>query len=140
MILPLSLSVLALAAFAYFAPLFYQASVYHFRGSHTLGWYSDFGPEYGPDGRPYFFYAYKVGTLTYGGRARYDDDNSGIYYRRVGDSIGVSYLREKPWISTIEPVEWNFRILRLTAVILVVAFISGIGVSGAALYSGHRKK
>ena len=118
-----------MAAFAYFSPLFYEAFLYAYSGAHTVGWYSDFGPDYGADGRPYFFYAYKVGSVTYGSPGLYDDDNSEIYFRKVGDPIGVSYLKQKPWISTIKPVEWNFRFSRLALVIFAVAFTFGIWLS-----------
>ena len=128
---PLSLSALALAIFMYFFPTFCEAFLYSWAGSHTIGWYSDFGPDYSPDGRPYFFYAYKVGNNTYGGRGLYDDDTSAsdIYFRHVGDPIGVSYLRRKPWVSTIKPVQYNFTISCWSLGILAIAFISGIGLS-----------
>jgi hypothetical protein len=96
-----------------------------------VGWYSDFDPKYGADGRPRFGYAYKVGSVTYGGLALYDDETSKIYYRKAGDPIGVSYLRQKPWVSTIEPVEWNFRVSRLAMTALAMAFILGILLSVA---------
>ena len=126
---PLSLSLVALLTFAYFSPIFYEAFLYSFAGSHTVGWYSDFGPDYGPDGRPYFFYAYKVNGVIYGGRGLYDDENSGIYYRRAGDPVGLNYLKQKPWISTIKPVEWNFRLSRMAIVILSVSFTFGVWLS-----------
>jgi hypothetical protein len=71
-------------------------------GTHTVGWYSDFGPYYGTSGKPYFLYAYKVGTATYGGQGLYDDDTSEVYFRKPGDPIGVTYLLRAPWISTMK--------------------------------------
>src|SRR5690349_24725601 len=126
---PLSLSVVAMAVFAYFSPLFYEAFLYAYTGARMVGWYSDFGPDYGADGRPYFFYAYKVASVTYGGRGLYDDDTSEIYDKKVGDPIGVSYLKQKQWMSTIRPVEWNFWFSRLALVVLAVTFILGIWLS-----------
>lgn len=123
---PLSLSAVALAVFACLFSFFHETFSYSLGGSHTVGWYSDFGPDYGTDGRPYFFYAYKVGSTIYGGRGLYDDETSDIYFRKVGDPIGVSYLKQKPWMSTIRPVEWNFRFSLLALMILVVIFTCGI--------------
>jgi hypothetical protein len=107
----------------------HETLLYAWGGVHTIGWYSDFGPDYDADGHPYFFYAYKVDGVTYGGRALYDDETSDIYYRNVGDAFGVTYLRKKPWISTGKPIAWNLHFCRLPLMFLFLAFVVGIWFS-----------
>ena len=122
------LSAVALGTFAYSSPMFYETALYAFSGSHTVGWYSGLNDHFA-DGHWYFSYAYRVGGVTYGGRGSYQDANSSIYYRNVGDPIGVSYLRRKPWVSTLESVEWNLKIAWRALVTLAAVFLLGIGLS-----------
>jgi hypothetical protein len=126
---PLFLSAIALGIFVYISPLFYKYALYKFVGVRAVGWYSDFGPYYYSSDRPYFLYAYKVGSATYGGRGLYDDAQSDIYYENLGHPVGVSYLTNKPWVSTLEPVEWDFEIGCIGVVLLAAVFVCGIRLS-----------
>jgi hypothetical protein len=105
---PLIFSALAAWGLVWLVPTVWENFRY-WRGTHTIGWYADFGPEYRA-GRPYFCYAYAVGTVTYGGRGLYDDDTSDIYQRKVGDPIGVTYLPKTPWESTMRPTKWDLQL------------------------------
>jgi hypothetical protein len=110
------------------SPTFFESLRYEWKGAHTIGWYSDFGPYYS-DGRPYFRYSYRVGAVTFGGQGLYDDDTSDIYFRHVGEPIGVQYLTQRPWVSTIKPTAWNFRFSRNLLALSFVMFSSGLWLS-----------
>jgi hypothetical protein len=113
----------------YLLPALYDDVRFSICGAHTVGWYSDFGPDnYGGD-RPYFLYAYKVENVTYGGRGLYDDDTSDIYYRKVGDPIGVTYLKNAPWISTMRAVRWDLKESAVLMTIPLVMFVGGVFLS-----------
>ena len=128
---PLLLSAIALGIFVYISPLLYESALYEFGGGHTEGWYSDFAPERPADSDPYYSYAYRVDRVTYSGTSLYDDALSDVYFRKVGDPIWLTYLKRKPWVSTLEPTGWNFKIGSRAAALFAVVFISGIWLSVA---------
>jgi hypothetical protein len=130
---PLIFSVLAVWPLLHFVPPLYEDIQFSLRGVHTIGWYSDFGPDVGPykdnAGRAYFIYAYRVGNVTYAGRGLYDDDTSDIYFRKPGDPIGVTYLEKAPWVSTMRSVRWDLKVSAVLMAIPLFVFLGGIFLS-----------
>jgi hypothetical protein len=125
---PLIFSAVAVWPLLHFLPALYEDLRFSLSGRHTVGWYSDFGPYY-VDGRPYFFYAYKLENVTYGGRGLYDDDTSDIYFRKLGDPIGVTYLEKAPWVSTMRSVRWDLKVSAVLMAIPLFVFLGGIFLS-----------
>jgi hypothetical protein len=125
---PLFLCLLGLAALVADVPIFLESLRYHFMGVRTSAWYSDFGPYY-ERGKPYFIYSYRIENLTYTGRRMFDDEHSSIYFRHIGDSLSVTYLRSEPWISSAEPVEFDLTISSIVAAVALSMLLVGIWLS-----------
>jgi hypothetical protein len=81
------------------------------------------------NGKPYFLYAYKVGTATYGGQGLFDDSTSEVYFRKPGDPIGVTYLAKKPWLSTMRWARWELKQSAMLATIPFLIFAGGLYLS-----------
>jgi hypothetical protein len=126
---PLIFSALALWPLLYLVPVLYSDIRFSLGGAHTIGWYSDFGPYYGTNGKPYFLYAYKVGTATYGGQGLFDDSTSEVYFRKPGDPMGVTYLAKKPWLSTMRWPTWELKQSAMIATIPFLVFVGGLYLS-----------
>jgi hypothetical protein len=145
---PLSLSLVALETFLYSSPLFYETLATRSVARKQLDGIPSSALNTTRKIARIFFMLISQAALHMGAEGCTTAKTRTFiveYCRKVGDPSGVTFLREKPWNSTIEPVAWNFEFTRIAMAILAVVFILGIllsvGRRCAAVHrpNGHRR-
>jgi hypothetical protein len=121
---PLLFSVLALWGLVHALPTLYEDFEFSHNGVRTAGWYVDLDEQ-----NEYIHYAYRAGSVVYGGHESWREENSDIYSHHNGDKVEIKYLPTKPWVSTrrLDP-RWYLFSPESFASFYIAVFFGGIWV------------